>query len=394
MKKSILNLAFLLLGIISFLGCKKKEEPPRTPVLPTVVTSPVTSITTSSALCGGEVITDGGSPILDRGLTWGTAPNPIYAQAGNFSTNDGSGTGKFISNMVNGNPPNCILPGTTYFVRAWARNSDGIAYGNEQTFTTPSPSLATITTATISAITETSAVSGGDVISDGGAPVLSKGVCWSTSPNPTSDLSTKSMDGGSIGLFTSNLLNLLSNTTYYVRAYATNSIGTSYGNEIIFTTNLGVGDSYQGGVIAYVLQPGDTGYDVNTQHGIIAAATDQSASAPWALTLTSTGANAQTIGSGKNNTNAIVSNQGAGTYAAALCDNLVLGGYSDWHLPSLNELTKLFLNKDKIGGFAVAFYWSSSEDNTNTAWTQSFNSNSQAPGTKTTNYNVRAVRYF
>jgi hypothetical protein len=127
---------------------------------------------------------------------------------------------------------------------------------------------------------------------------------------------------------------------------------------------------------------------------LIAAPSDQSVSAPWALTNTVTGATSQAMGTGQSNTNTIVADQGVGNYAAAICNDLVIGSYSDWYLPSMYELEKLYINRTAIGGFAIAFYWSSSEQDVNSAWLQSFNSNSQTAGTKTGNYYVRAVRSY
>jgi hypothetical protein len=107
-----------------------------------------------------------------------------------------------------------------------------------------------------------------------------------------------------------------------------------------------------------------------------------------------TGANGTAIGTGNANTNTIIASQGAGSYAAQLCADLVLGGYNDWYLPSMDELNKLYLNKSAIGGFAAVYYWSSSEYSSNYVWIQYFYYGNQYGGSKNSTYSVRAVRAF
>lgn len=190
-----------------------------------ITTTAVSAITSTSLTSGGTIASDGGSPITVKGVCWATTPNPTIS---NSKTNDGTGTGSFTSSIIE------FFPGTSYYLRAYAINSVGTSYGNEINFTT-SVTPASITTTPILLGTGNTATSGGSNIYTGGATITARGVCWSTSPFPTI-AGTKSTDGSGAGSFTSSLMGLTPGTTYYVRAYATNSAGTGYGNEIVFTT--------------------------------------------------------------------------------------------------------------------------------------------------------------
>jgi hypothetical protein len=194
--------------------------------LPTVTTTAVTNIALYAATSGGNVTSGGGTNVTARGVCWSTSANPTTAGS---HTTDGSGTGSFTSNLTG------LTPNTLYYVRAYATNSAGTSYGNQVSFTTLPLSLPTVTTASVTNITQYSATGGGNVTSDGGATVTERGVCWSTSVNPTIAYN-HTHDGSGTGSFTSNLTGLTPNTLYYVRAYATNSAGTSYGNQVTFTT--------------------------------------------------------------------------------------------------------------------------------------------------------------
>jgi hypothetical protein len=193
--------------------------------VPTLTTNGISSVSSSTANSGGNIISDGGSTVTVRGVCWSTTINPTTA---NSRTIDGSGTGTFVSSITG------LSAGVTYYVRAYATNSSGTAYGNQLTFTSLA-TIPTLSTNTITGISQNNATSGGSISSSGGSTVTVRGVCWSTAINPTT-ANSRTIDGSGTGTFVSSITGLSAGITYYVRAYATNSSGTAYGNQQIFTT--------------------------------------------------------------------------------------------------------------------------------------------------------------
>jgi uncharacterized protein (TIGR02145 family) len=194
--------------------------------VPILTTTAASNISYTTATSGGNITSDGGVDVTARGVCWNTTGNPTIADN---KTADGTGTGSYTSNLLS------LIDGTIYYVRAYATNSKGTSYGAEQTLTTTSITVPIITTSAVSNILYTSATSGGNIISDGGVAVTARGVCWNKTGNPTVT-DTKTSDGTGAGSYTSNLSSLTDGTTYYVKAYATNSKGTSYGVQQTLTT--------------------------------------------------------------------------------------------------------------------------------------------------------------
>jgi uncharacterized protein (TIGR02145 family) len=223
----IIKLALIALSLIIFFGCSTSSDSngnsPTTivPVPPTNLITAVFSTTQINLSWTDNSTNETGFKIERKTKTGNYAiVGTVAADALTFSDTS-------------------LTPSTTYIYRVYSYNSAGNSstYSNEASLTTGSPiALPTLTTSIVSAITQTTASSGGSISNDGGAPVTDRGIVWSTSSNPTIALTTKTNDGISLGTFTSAIKGLTGNTTFYVRAYATNSIGTNYGNEVSFTT--------------------------------------------------------------------------------------------------------------------------------------------------------------
>jgi uncharacterized protein (TIGR02145 family) len=203
--------------------------------LPTLSTYAIDQISSSGANSGGTVTSDGGSTITALGIVWDTATNPTIALSTKASSTTSPSLGAFKSSMTG------LKESTKYYVRAFATNSAGTSYGNELSFTTNAYVVPPVlSTYAVTEISSSGGVSGGVFSSDGNSSITARGVVWDTATNPTIALSTKTSDGTGAGSFKSSITGLKANTKYFVKAYAINSAGTSYGNEVSFTTTAAV----------------------------------------------------------------------------------------------------------------------------------------------------------
>lgn len=195
-------------------------------VPPTIVTADVTAISYTSAVCGGDISSDGNAEVTERGICYGTTAQPTTKDSFILC---GSGTGSFSTVLPN------LQDGVTYYVRAYATNGKGTAYGEQKTFTTTSYYAPTVSTNAPQNISFTTTTCGGKVLTDGALSITDKGICYGTSPSPTVN-SQKISCGTGLGDFTCTLSNLRDSTVYYARAYAVNSKGIAYGEQVSWRT--------------------------------------------------------------------------------------------------------------------------------------------------------------
>ena len=200
-------------------------------LFPEVVTFDVISVENYSAETKGEVLTEGNSSVNTRGMVWSENENPSLTSCLGF-TEEGSGTGVFYSTLTN------LSENTIYYFRAYATNEETTSYGELKSFTTENL-LPQVETSDVATISTNSAVGGGTVINEGSSPVSARGIVWDTSSEPTLESCLNySLEGSGLGSFTTTMDNLAEGTQYYVRAYATNSEYTTYGEEKMFITDM------------------------------------------------------------------------------------------------------------------------------------------------------------
>ena len=318
--------------------------------LPQLTTNAATNITQTSATITGSITSTGGLTITASGICYSITQNPTISNS-------------IVANL-NATLQN-LSAGVTYYARAYATNSIGTAYGNQISFTTLNTAVPILHLDSTSFISAISAQFSYYIISNGGSSITNQGVCVSTAPNPTTS--------NIVSVWYDSIGGLQPNTLYYARAYATNSTGTGYSNQITFTTTNLPSFSLNGFTV--YIQPAPATY------------------AEWGPTTTTTGATSSS--NGLVNTTTIVNSLGtynSGNYAAKVCDDLILYGFSDWYLPSKDEIQLALSNQ---GAFWDAFYgyWSSTEANISTAYYDGYWVGTPTTATKTVVKTIGCVRH-
>ena len=219
---------FVLATIIS--SCKKDKKEIS---LPQLTTTAISNLTYNSATSGGNISANGGATVTASGICWSKTNNTPTVSDSKVSGTTASGSFSAVMNNLDEN--------TTYYVRAYATNSAGTAYGNVVTFKTPiNKTVPVLTTTAITNLTHNAATSGGTITANGGDPITASGICWSKTNNTPTLTDSKTSGTTATGSFSADMTGLEANTTYYVRAYATNTVGTGYGNVITFTTAVNI----------------------------------------------------------------------------------------------------------------------------------------------------------
>lgn len=195
--------------------------------IPVISNMEVAGVTSSGATLSARIESDGGDFVVARGFCYSREADPTFLDD---CIPVGVGKGDFSTSMTG------LERGTAYFVRAYATNSIRTEYGSQLSFVTSSV-LPKVNTGLVTEVTSVTATASGEVVSDGGALITARGICYSTTPNPTTDSTCKNAGTG-LGAFSASLTGLLSDTIYYFRAFAINAVGTAYGGTVTFRTDL------------------------------------------------------------------------------------------------------------------------------------------------------------
>lgn len=415
-------------------------------VLATLNTLAATNVKTTTATLNGEILTDGSPKYSERGFVYSESSMPTLSSCIQKITSTLTDS-KTYSATVSG-----LTKGKTYYVRAYAINAGKEAYSTNEISFTPSDALPQVSTQAVTNISRTAgkATFNGTIIDEGEPAYTERGFVYATTHNPMVDSDTKVVASGKgRGEFVANATELVFGNTYYVRAYATNTQGTAYGEEVVAdfkaippqvtTFSVKVKSSTTAYCIGKITNAGDPEY---TERGFIygtmqnpmiddeavtkvIVAKNTSAQFEKEVSIDNMGketiyVRAYAISDSNiaygivwhispeeiayNNLPTFV--HAGETYrvhpefsdemdwykAMSTCENLTYGGYSDWILLSKEVLYTMYIYRNEIGGFSKSAYWSSTEDGSSSAWFQRFYDGSRSYANKAMESGVRCVR--
>ena len=426
-------------------GSKQLTITAKSTVLATLNTLPATNVKTTTATLNGEILTDGSPKYSERGFVYSESSMPTLSSCIQKITSTLTDS-KTYSATVAG-----LTKGKTYYVRAYAINAGKEAYSTNEVSFTPSDALPQVSTQAVTNISRTAgkATFNGKIIDAGEPEYTERGFVYATTHNPMVDSDTKVVaTGKGTGDFVANATGLVVGNTYYVRAYATNTQGTAYGEEVtadfsaimpeVTTVSVEIKDNTTAYFIGKITNAGDPEY---TERGFIygrmqtpmidddavtkvvvakntsAQFEKQVTNANWgnnlwyirAYAISSAGVSYGEIKTNQNPEYAeylnlptfyfagylyhVYPDMGARTWSQAMsaCHGLSYGGYDDWYLPNEEELNAMYQKKSSIGGFSGTYYWSSTEGSGYVCY-QNFYDGKQYWNYESKTYWVRCVR--
>ena len=416
-------------------------------VLATLNTLAATNVKTTTATLNGEILTDGSPKYSERGFVYSESSMPTLSSCIQKITSTLTDSKTYSATVVG------LTKGKTYYVRAYAINAGKEAYSTNEVSFTPSDALPQVSTQAVTDISRTNgrATFHGTIVDEGEPNYTERGFVYATTHNPMVGSDTKIVAAGKgTGEFSANASNLQVGNVYYVRAYATNTQGTAYGEEKVAdfkaispevtTVSVEVKSSTSAYFIGKITNAGDPEY---TERGFIYAKIQnptlddasvtkvtvaKTSSAQFEKQVTISGlsqgtfyvrAYARSSAGISYGTTIKLEHPDYAAYIALptfihnsytyrvhldlgstmkwqqamdACDNLTYGGYSDWVLPSKDVLNTMYIHKSEIGGFSSSYYWSSTEDGSSYAWQQYFQNGSQIVYKKSDTVRVRCVR--
>ena len=389
MKFKVYNCLVIIFSVF-IISCSKDSSNDNLS-LPSVVTLEIDNLTYNSVESGGSIISNGGTSIISCGVVWSTNENPTI---NDFKTTDVLSVSEFTSSITN------LEPNTTYYLKAYATNSEGTSYGNQISFATNQLILPVVNTISLHYTYNLQCEVGGEIITDNGIPIITSGFVYNegqASQNINLNLNNGisiNNTNTSIGSFYSLFSTIFTGNYISVRAFATNSQGTSYGNvlEIYIPPIINIGDQIGGGTVFLTAGP---------HIGLVVAEMDGNDLVDWGCLGVNVLNTFNDVFQGEFNSDKInnthINGACNGNFAVNMCLNLTQSGYNDWYLPSKDELNALYeyYSQGNLPDLQDKKIWSSTQYDNQKAWSQTFNSNGvQLSENKDISNSVIAIRTF